>query len=202
MLPLIFSVQHHLLVSVEHIATLPAQLRVRPLKPEPQCPCRQDTRSRERCVAAHSDDVLWPVALGVQIWCVDETSHRADVDNGQRNSLLFGCLAKCTGDPSENDGVDGVDTGGEEKAGYISRSNVERCRTDEETNDGETHHAGDMPCSIVELSRRDTDEDADSTSDKRRGCGKDKSDGCAESERLDNGWEELESSVDLSCEEA
>lgn len=87
--------------------------------------------------------------------------------------------------------VEGTRTGSEEEARDVACRGVERGGTYNKSNDCDSHHDSDMPCSIVELARRDADADADRTGDERRRSSQDQRDGCTETQRPDYSREEL-----------
>jgi hypothetical protein len=179
------------LVGVKNITALSAQPTVLNLKPDPKRPSCRNTRSRERRIAAHCNDILWSITLGVEIRCVNETSHRHHVDDRERNSFLLRRLAQCTRHPAEDDGVDRIHARREEEAGNVSCGDIERCGADDESDNGKTHHGGDVPRSVIELSGGDTNQDADGAGDKGGWRGKDESNGSVEAKGFDYGREEL-----------
>ena len=87
--------------------------------------------------------------------------------------------------------MEGRRTGSEEEARDVARSGVERDSTDSESNDCDSHHDSDVPCSIVELARRDADAYADHAGDERRRSSQDQRDCCTETQRPDYSREEL-----------
>ena len=87
--------------------------------------------------------------------------------------------------------MEGRRTGSEEEARNVARGGIECDSTDSKSNHCDSHHDSDVPCSIVELARRDADAYADHAGDERRRSSQEQRDCCTETQRPDYGREEL-----------
>lgn len=179
------------LVSIKHIPPFPAQLAIRNLQPNPQCPRRRNTRRRKRRIAAHGNHILRPIGRRIQVRRVDETSHRDDIHDRQRNRLLLRRLAQGSRHPAEDHRVDGIHAGREEEARDVARGDVERSRADDEADHRDAHHHGNVPCAVVVLPRRNTNQNADCAGDEGRGRSQHEGNGRVEAEGFDDRGEEL-----------
>lgn len=80
---------------------------------------------------------------------VDVSNRRNGVDQGKRNGLLLLCLATSAGNPTENDAVAGVDSGGEGAHGEVAGAGVGGRASEDETEDSDDFGDCDVPCSLI-----------------------------------------------------
>lgn len=92
---------------------------------------------------------------------------------------------------TQDDRVHGICSNGEYDHSEVSRTGVERRRTEHETEDGHCFRDSDVPCSLVEFTGVVRPPDGDSTSNEVRRAGKSECNLLVESESLDGGREEV-----------
>lgn len=141
------------------------------------------------------DDVARSVRLRPQVGGPDERGVHDSSDDTNGNSLLLRSLTTSRSAPTQDERVDTVCANGEYDHGDVAACNTEGRACDKETNSGDDLGDGDVPCALVELSRRPRDSDGDSTGDKVRWAGEDEGDGGVEAKGLNNSGEEVLDSV-------
>ena len=86
-------------------------------------------------------------------------------------------------------------TDGEDNHGEVLCAHVQRRETKDKTKDGDSFGHSDMPCALVEATRRITVGDRTESGNEVRRAGKGESDLCVEFEGFDDGGEEVLESV-------
>lgn len=142
-----------------------ANLLVNPLEPEAHNPGSSRGRDGESGGRAESDGVARRVGVHPQVRCPDERSVGDGVDDRERGRFLFFRLATSGRDPAENDGIDGVGTDGENNHGEVLGACVQGSEGKDEAEDGDGFRDGDVPCALVEATRRPRPGDRNEASD-------------------------------------
>lgn len=119
----------------------------------------------------------------------DEAERGAHVDNRQRGRLLLPRLAAAAAHPAEQDRVDGVGADGEDAHGKVARPDVEGRAREDEAEDGDRLGDGDVPRSLVKMTRGRGPEDGEAAGDEVGRAGEDECDSSLEAKRVDDGWE-------------
>jgi hypothetical protein len=104
--------------------------------------------------------------------------------------LLFG-LTTSGRDPAKNDGIDSVRANGEDNHGEVFSTSVQSGEGENETEDSDRFCNGDVPCALVETTRRPRPGDRDEASNEVGWASESESDGLVETKSLDSSREKV-----------
>jgi hypothetical protein len=104
--------------------------------------------------------------------------------------LLFG-LTTSGRDPAKNDGIDRVRANGEDNHGEVFSTSVQSGEGENETEDSDRFCNGDVPCALIETTRRPRPGDRDEASNEVGWASESESDGLVETKSLDSSREKV-----------
>jgi hypothetical protein len=112
-------------------------------------------------------------------------------DYSVSNSLLLFSLATCGRYPAKNNGIDRVRANGEDNHGEVFGTSVQGGEGENETEDSDRFCNSDVPCALVETTRRPRPGDRDEASNEVGWASESESDGLVETKSLDSSGEEV-----------
>ena len=149
----------------------------------------------ENSRADHGNQVARFVGLGPQVRRPDERDVHNHGHHGDGHSLLLLCLTADGTAPTEDERVDTVRADCEDGHRHVSTSHVEGRAGSHKSNHRDGLGDGDVPRSLVQLTRGPRDGNRDGSGDEVGRAGERESDGLSKAKRLDDSGEEVLESV-------
>lgn len=139
----------------------------------PDSPSTEHTEEGEDGHGAHSEGVSRCISLSEEIRSVDERSIRDRSHHGDSDGFLLLSLRTNGGGPSEDDTVDTIGPETEDDHRNVSACGIGRRQGwgEDESKDGDQLTPGDVPSSLIVLSRSPRDKECSETGDQVRWAG-------------------------------